>query len=170
MVHMANDLAAFARGDRQIHVAPINLDELFARFRELNAPLFTDKRAELVMQGNAICLQGDGEKLLRVLQNLIGNAMDALRKCEHEGKVTVCAEETDTHVVLTVEDNGPGIPEDIRETLFDPFVTKGKSEGTGLGTAIVKSIVDAHQGDIQFKTGSMGTTFTIRLPKEAPST
>ena len=166
MVNMANDLAAFARGDSQIEIAYVSVDTLFANFRELNMPFFKDQKVELVMQGNGVSLQGDASKLLRVLQNLISNAIEALHNADIKGRVEVVAKENDKAVTLTLSDNGPGIPEDIRDTFFEPFVTRGKNEGTGLGTAIVKSIIDAHHGEIEFETNAQGTTFTIRLPKK----
>lgn len=166
MVNMANDLAAFARGDSQIEIAYVSLDALFAHFRELNMPFFKDQTVALIMQGNGASLQGDASKLLRVLQNLISNAIEALHSADIDGKVEIYAEQNEKVVTITLSDNGPGIPEDIRRNFFEPFVTRGKNEGTGLGTAIVKSIIDAHHGEIEFETSSRGTTFTIRLPKK----
>jgi signal transduction histidine kinase len=165
MVNMANDLAAFARGDSQIEIAHVSLDKLFQNFQELNTPFYKDQSVELVMQGNGCSLQGDASKLHRVLQNLISNSIDALHSAEIEGMVNVEAIETDTVVTLTIKDNGPGIPLGIRDQLFEPFVTHGKTDGTGLGTAIVKSIVEAHHGEIEFETSAQGTSFTIRLPR-----
>lgn len=166
MVNMANELAAFARGDSQIEIAYVNMDTLFEHFRELNTPFFKDQTVELTMQGNGSSLEGDASKLLRVLQNLISNAIEALHSADIDGKVEVFALEDGNVVTLTIADNGPGIPMDIRESLFDPFVTRGKNEGTGLGTAIVKSIIEAHHGEIEFETSARGTMFTIRLPKK----
>jgi len=166
MVNMANDLAAFARGDSQIEIAYVSIDTLFGLFRELNSPFFKDETVRLVMQGNGTSLEGDANKLLRVLQNLISNAIEALHSAGIDGEIEVIAEENEKAVTLTLSDNGPGIPESIRNTFFEPFVTEGKTDGTGLGTAIVKSIVDAHHGEIDFETSARGTTFTIRLPKK----
>lgn len=165
MVNMANDLAAFARGEHEIEIAHISLDTLFQHFKELNGPFFEDDNIELKLAGNGATLQGDASRLLRVLQNLVGNAIDAIHASEIEGQVDVRAEEADDHVIITIQDNGPGIPPDIREIFFEPFITQGKNEGTGLGTAIVKSIVQTHHGSIDFETSAQGTTFTIRLPK-----
>ena len=170
MVNMANDLAAFARGDSQIEVSEVKIDELFNYFRELNTPFFKDQTVELIMQGNGTSLQGDASKLMRVLQNLISNSIEALHSADIDGKVTVTATENDKVLTLTVADNGPGIPVDIRDKFFEPFVTHGKSDGTGLGTAIAKSIVTAHRGEIEFTTSAEGTIFTIRLPKYVPQT
>lgn len=165
MVTMANDLAAFSRGGHEIDIAPISLDTLFGHFHELNEPFFNDKNVALQMNGNGVTLQGDASRLLRVLQNLVGNAIDALHATGMGGEVQVIAREQDDTVVLEIIDNGPGIPPDIRENFFEPFITEGKNEGTGLGAAIVKSIVEAHRGSISFETSARGTTFAIRLPK-----
>ncbi|PXA04719.1 hypothetical protein DDZ13_05985 [Coraliomargarita sinensis] len=166
MVNMANDLAAFARGEHEIEIAHISLDTLFEHFQELNGPFFDDNQIDLKLNGNGITLQGDASRLLRILQNLVGNAIDALHTAEIEGEIKVDAETKGDDVIIRVSDNGPGIPPDIRENFFEPFVTQGKNEGTGLGTAIVKSIVLAHKGSIDFETSARGTTFTIQLPKE----
>ena len=166
MVNMANDLAAFSRGDGQIEVAHVDIEQLFENFRELNTPFFKHQSVALEMNANGASLQGDASKLMRVLQNLISNSIDAIRGADIEGKITVELNQDAKCVTLTLKDNGPGIPEDIRENFFEPFVTRGKNEGTGLGTAIVKSIIEAHRGEIEFETSALGTTFTIRLPKK----
>ena len=63
-------------------------------------------------------------------------------------------------------DTGLGIPDEIRDVLFESFVTTGKRDGTGLGLAIVRRIVQDHGGDIEFESGpDIGTTFTMRLPQ-----
>jgi len=169
MVDMANDLAAFSRGDDEIEVAFVSLATLFEIFRELNKPFFQQEAVRIEMEDRGLALQGDSTKLLRVLQNLVSNALDAVRQVDREGRIRIDAEDAGSEIVLILSDNGPGIPEAIRENLFEPFVTHGKSEGTGLGTAIVESIVQAHGGKITFETGPEGTTFRIRLPKEPRS-
>ena len=72
-------------------------------------------------------------------------------------------------VVISVSDNGPGIPENVRTRLFEPFATAGKARGIGLGLAIVKSIVASHDGVIQVETATgKGTTFHLRFPRCQP--
>jgi len=66
-------------------------------------------------------------------------------------------------LVVTVEDNGPGVPEDLRSHLFDPFVST-KPHGSGLGLALVAKIVADHGGVIEFDSGPRGTAFRIMLP------
>lgn len=168
MVNMANDLAAFSRGESQIVTAQVSLDRMFEEFRELNMPFFKDQSVELVMEGNHLQLEGDSSKLFRVLQNLISNSIEAIHGADRNGSVHVEAREAGDDVVIRIRDNGPGIPQKIHSRFFEPFVTSGKKEGTGLGTAIAKSIVDAHHGKIEFESSDQGTTFVIQLPKEQP--
>jgi signal transduction histidine kinase len=69
-----------------------------------------------------------------------------------------------------VRDNGGGIPSEIKDRLFEPFVTHGKENGTGLGLAIVRNVVTAHRGAITVETEpGQGTEFIIRLPQDAAS-
>lgn len=166
MVDMANDLAAFSRGEGQIEIAYVSMERLFEYFRELNSPFFNDKTVTIGMEPNGISLQGDACKLLRVLQNLVTNAIDAIHQTGQRGHIKVSVSEDGNQIILRVADNGPGIPEEIKDKFFDPFITFGKHDGTGLGSAIVKSVVDAHKGSIELETGPTGTTFTIRIPKE----
>lgn len=166
MVDMANDLAAFSRGDGEIEIAYVSMEQLFEHFKELNAPFFQDESVTVEMNPNNVSLQGDASKLLRVLQNLVANAIDAIHQTEKPGTIVITAIDKGKTIYLSVSDNGPGIPHEIQSRFFEPFVTFGKSEGTGLGTAIVRSIVDAHHGNIIFATSAAGTTFTIQLPKE----
>lgn len=106
-------------------------------------------------------IQGDKDLLHQALLNLIINAMDA---AGDGGHVIVRAELEADAAVLHVEDNGPGIPEDVRATLFEPFVTT-KVNGTGLGLATVRSTVEVHGGEVACADAlERGAIFTIRLP------
>jgi signal transduction histidine kinase len=96
----------------------------------------------------------------------VGNAVEAFKGCG--GRVELTTWANDQEVQIQIRDNGPGIPEAIRDRLFEAFVTYGKHSGTGLGTAIAKSIIDAHGGQISFQSSYQeGTTFYIRLPLES---
>jgi len=106
-------------------------------------------------------------RLLRVLQNLVSNAIHAV-KSRPEGRVDVRSWVRDSILHLSVRDNGTGIPEEIKDRLFEPFVTHGKQGGTGLGLAIVLNVVTAHRGKIGVETQTgQGTEFLIRLPQDA---
>jgi signal transduction histidine kinase len=84
------------------------------------------------------------------------------------GRIRILAREKDGELSISVADNGRGIPEEIREYLFEPFAAPpGGKEGSGLGAAIAKSVVEAHNGRLTYASEiGKGTTFTIRIPVE----
>jgi len=105
----------------------------------------------------------DSDRFLRVMQNLITNARHALTG-RPNAQVTVSARREVRFAVVSVTVHGPGIPREIRESVFEPFVSRGKANGTGLGLAIARSVIDAHGGGIDFQTSRKGTTFSVRVP------
>jgi len=98
--------------------------------------------------------------LARALDNLLGNA---LRHTPKNGWVRISAERRENDCLLAVEDSGPGIPKDLRGKIFEPFVSF-RSNGTGLGLALVREIVEAHGGTIVCTQGTIGARFEMRLP------
>jgi signal transduction histidine kinase len=104
----------------------------------------------------------DVGRFVRVLLNLVKNSLEAM---SNGGVLRIELLQIDNDAVFRVADTGAGIPEDVLPKIFEPFVTHGKSTGTGLGMAIVKSVVDAHTGtiDVRSKVG-VGTTVEISLP------
>lgn len=105
----------------------------------------------------------DKERIMRVLGNIINNAHDAMPE---GGTIGVIIEEKNGNIRFAVEDTGKGIPEEIRDTLFEPFVTSGKKRGTGLGLAIVRRVVELHQGTISFISEiGKGTEFVVTIPR-----
>jgi signal transduction histidine kinase len=165
MVDMANEVSEFAKGVQSFRPTRVDLRTLVQKFRELNEPYFQKEHVAIETDIDPIILEAEEGKLLRVLQNLVGNAIDG---CDErtDGKVRIEAHDRGENCEIIISDNGKGIPEHIRNNLFDPFVTSGKTGGTGLGTAIVKSVIDAHKGRIRFETSTgKGTSFFIQFPK-----
>jgi signal transduction histidine kinase len=109
----------------------------------------------------------DQYKILRVLQNLVRNARDAIGEGTGQITLSVRLRQEDGALMLSIEDNGPGISEEIRGRLFEHFVTHGKESGTGLGLAIVQKIVQDHQGTVELSSQPGHTVFTITLPQPA---
>jgi signal transduction histidine kinase/HAMP domain-containing protein len=112
------------------------------------------------------CYPGD---LGQVLINLIVNAADAIRENlnQTEGEITIKAKTDYKEATITVSDNGPGIPDEIKDRIFDLFfTTKDPGKGTGQGLAICKSIIEIkHSGKLHVTSkAGLGTTFTITLP------
>ena len=133
---------------------------------------------EVDVEYSAACaMRGDVEKLRRVTLNLLRNAMDALEEAGTETPcVVIMAGENlaGTEVWLRIRDNGPGISEEVRRRIFDPFYTT-KSDGTGLGLALSKKVVESHGGSMEVQTDSRsGTEFLLTFPqalgsREAPA-
>jgi signal transduction histidine kinase len=111
-----------------------------------------------VPDGLAIPMQRS--RIERVFFNLITNALEAM---PHGGKIRIGARKTDNWVLIDVEDTGPGIPVDIRDRLFEPFVTAGKDYGLGLGLALSRQTVRDHGGDMWTEPAA-GALFVVRLP------
>ncbi len=113
-------------------------------------------------------LAGDAEKLKQVFMNLLINARQAIHK---NGRIVVSVgfDASGTQALVTVADDGPGIPEDIQEKIFDPFFpTKPTGQGTGLGLSVSYGIIEDHGGTIEVASARpSGTEFRIRLPLPA---
>jgi len=163
MLGMTDELLEFARGSYAVQKQPVNLAHLLQRFEKLNRIYFTHANVELIAKSADLLVNADENKLIRVLQNLASNAIEAFNGSGGKIEIAIAANGAWAEIQLT--DNGPGIPEAIRTRLFEAFVTYGKQSGTGLGTAIAKSIIDAHGGTIDFQSQlGEGTKFYIRLP------
>jgi signal transduction histidine kinase len=102
-------------------------------------------------------------ELNQVWTNLIDNAADAMGD---SGVLTLRTRADDDAVFVEITDDGPGVPEEVRATLFDAFVTtKATGEGSGLGLENARRIVERrHGGSLSYSTGPEGTTFCVRLP------
>ncbi|BFU97099.1 MAG: putative Histidine kinase [Nitrospira sp.] len=112
---------------------------------------------------------GDGNRLYSLLYNLVHNAVPEVPPL---GSITIRGRHDPgtQSIVLMVEDTGKGMPEDVRKTLFTSRAVSRKAGGTGLGTKIVKDVVDAHGGDISVGSQEgQGTTFIITLPIHPPT-
>ncbi len=118
-------------------------------------------------------LQVDADQVHRLLVNLFRNAREAIAAADSPngpGVVRVSAAAEDGDAVLTIADNGPGIPERVQERLFQPFSGSGRAEGSGLGLAIARELARAHGGELSLvSTGAAGSTFALRLPLAGPA-
>lgn len=162
MSHMLKDLLSFARGERSILVRKVYLDRFMAEIEEyLRTELDgTGVKLELDLKFRGAA-RFDETKLRRVIHNLARNAREAM---PGGGRFRVSLEKQKGELVFTFSDNGPGIPAAVRGRVFQPFSTHGKTGGTGLGLAMVKHIVEEHEGTVSVQTSKKGTTFRITLP------
>jgi len=115
----------------------------------------------------ATSAQVDGKQIERALYNLLLNACQAARMNGADANVTITLEAQKEHIVVRVIDNGPGIPESIRDRLFEPFVSEGKQKGTGLGLTLAHCIAEEHDGEVVLAGSRPGETiFQMRVTRE----
>jgi signal transduction histidine kinase len=108
----------------------------------------------------------DARNLESAIYNLLLNACQAAARSTHVPKVKVDLTEVDERIYVTILDNGPGIPASVRRTLFDPFVTAGKPNGTGLGLTLARRIAEEHGGGVRLEESNRErTVFTLSLTK-----
>ncbi|WP_198174769.1 hybrid sensor histidine kinase/response regulator [Spirosoma arboris] len=164
--HLFTDFLDFIKG-ASIEKKVVDVSELIES--SLQLVIGQSNRESIVIQKdipNKLMLWGDENKLRRVFINLLGNAVEILEAYKIVGPkivITAWEEIQQGQIVLTISDNGPGIPNDILKTLFNPFVTRQKQNGTGLGLAIVKQYINAHGGAISV-ANEPGAVFNITLP------
>lgn len=177
---IVRDLLSLTRGRESARRAPMNLNEIIGYIvRTRRYALETTGIACVLELDSALpMVTGERTQLEQVLLNLMNNAEQALRPCvdaDHGPSVAHIAIRTrheDQKVILEVEDNGPGIPEESRAHIWDPFwTTKEDGAGTGLGLTVVHGIVADHGGTISLDSApGFGARFVVRLPAsiEAP--
>lgn len=100
----------------------------------------------------------DGKQIERAIYNLLLNAVQSARIGQHEPKVEARLKSQNGTILIEVQDNGPGVPESIRTSLFQPFVSEGKQKGSGLGLTLAQSIAAEHGGEVILVATSPGET------------
>jgi signal transduction histidine kinase len=166
LTNMLNDILDFSRGQLNLTKEAVDIDRLLADIARFYAKTFHDRK--LILHCTTDCgivAEIDRNRVWRSVGNLVQNAIDVLPQ---GGEIRIDAVRDGEWLMLSVRDNGPGIPQEVRESLFQPFFTFGKKGGTGLGLSIVKKIAESHGGVLRFETKlDEGTVFTMRLPIRA---
>jgi signal transduction histidine kinase len=163
MSGMMTELLEFSRGSYKLNRQVQSLSEIVHRVtHELTAQL-SHLRIKLDSRIPAGALvEADAERMRRVFENMLINAMEAMPR---GGAIEISAKNENGFVRIEVADDGPGVPPQLRERLFEPFVSQGKQGGTGLGLAIARGIVEAHGGRIGLVDVEVrGAHFFIELP------
>jgi nitrogen fixation/metabolism regulation signal transduction histidine kinase len=171
MKSMVNAFAEYARPPLT-QTKPLQLRHLIEEVVALYPPQ-SGLAFELSLAEDLPIILADPVKLRQVLHNLIKNAQEAIPAGE-SGKMTISARSVEDHrqphIEVCLNDNGPGIPAEQADRIFEPYVTH-KTKGTGLGLAIVKRIVEEHGGNIRLdRAYNSGARFIIQLPVSASIT
>ena len=130
--------------------------------------LHPDGRNVSISVGNVPPVEAniDARNLESAIYNLLLNACQSATRSTRVPEVKVHVSEVDEQIYVTISDNGPGIPASVRRTLFDPFVTAGKPNGTGLGLTLARRIAEEHGGSVRLVESNPGrTAFTLSLTK-----
>ncbi len=140
--------------------AEISMDELIASVVNATVPPEIPVRSEIPV---GVMIKGHFEPLRRAVQNLLNNALEATGSAGIEIEL----EHSDGHIRLSISDHGPGVPDEQKARVFDPYFTT-KERGTGLGLALVRQTVVAHGGTIEVQDAQGGgAAFVITLPELA---
>jgi len=148
-------------------MAPVDLASLVEDAVRTATPTAERREVEIRRElGPVPPILGDAAQLHQVALNLVTNALQAVDDGE---PVVVAVRREGPFAVLEVRDGGPGVPEELRHRIFEPFFT-GREDGTGLGLFVSYGIVDRHGGRIEVGTAPEGgARFTVRLPLAGPS-
>ena len=165
---MTSEILAFARGESSILVRRVYLhrfvEEIGELLRRELEPRGIEVSFELEYKGTA---RFDEGKIRRVIHNIARNAAEAM---PDGGTLSITVRRVGDDLLLRFADTGTGVPDEVRDRLFESFSTAGKEGGTGLGLAVVKKIVDQHRGEVSYESDpGKGTTFTVRLPLDTDS-
>ena len=156
---------------QQPHFESLRLNEVAETSVKLVRPKALDESVDLscTLEAEPDEITADRAYIRQIILNLVMNAIQSVAVNEGERKVGVRTKAGIGSVVLEVTDNGPGVPDEVRERLFQPFTTSNKTSGIGLGLAITADLVRLHHGQIAFVDGGkVSTTFRVTLPCQQP--
>ena len=165
MASMTRELLQFARGETEILIRKVYVQPLMRDVEDVLSKIFSrNERVKLTIDLQYKgAVRVDETKIKRALSNLARNALEAMWKAG--GQCTVTVQQAGDQVEFAVADTGPGLAAELDGRLFESFATHGKEDGTGLGLALVKKIVEDHNGDIRVENRpGEGVTFRMRFP------
>ncbi len=166
LTRLTGDLLQFSREAPPLQRGTVKLADLARRTLAPLAPRLqsSEVRLDLDLDEEARAVL-DAQRMIRVLHNLIANAVEAMPR---GGTLTLRCVRGSDRALLEVRDTGCGMAEDVRRRVFEPFFSHGKRNGTGLGMAIVRKIVEEHGGTIRLDSApGKGTTVLLALPSAA---
>ena len=163
MNRMMQDLLDFSGGESRLNVRDCKVDDFVRDVGESVRPLLEQKGIRFLVKNQCLGMaRFDSDLLHRGLLNIINNAEDATPP---GGEVVFWSFCVDNLLLFQIQDSGDGIPDEVRDKLFELFVSYGKVRGTGLGLAVTKKIVEQHSGGITYESErGRGTAFTIWIP------
>ncbi len=163
------DVSRITRGKIALLLTPLELTSVVAQAVETSRPLIDSRGHQLTMRvpSDPVWVRGDAIRLSQVLSNLLNNAA---KYTPQGGRIGLTMELRDSQVILTVADNGRGLPAEMLERVFDlfwQFESRDHAQGgLGIGLTLVKRLVELHGGDVEARSAGrgQGSEFIVRLP------
>ncbi|MCB5271468.1 MAG: cyclic nucleotide-binding domain-containing protein [Candidatus Cloacimonetes bacterium] len=162
---LVREILDFSRGvETTPLIQKVDLIRFFEDFKEINDTALKGRNIAFVVDNKVNdYVYFDEAKIRRVLMNLIKNASEAM---DSNKEIKLAASMNSGWLQISVIDNGPGIPVQMRENIFEPFITNGKLHGTGLGLPICRKLVQEHKGRLEYiPLEPTGCRFDIRIPQ-----
>ena len=159
---LLNDISSLNNA-HTLHKEMVNIHQFLSSLTQELTPHLNQNNHTITLKKRSALppLELDTTKFRQALLNLIRNSAEAM---ENGGEISISVYFKDLSIMIEIQDEGPGIPNEYLPTLFEPFVTH-KKEGTGLGLAIARNLLEAHGGNIRVNTSTdTGTCFILQLP------
>lgn len=164
LISTVQGILDYARdGHMSICFTPCSLPEFIQEVIDVFQVDFSERNIDVVLEwGYDGEVKMDSDRMAQVIYNIVANARDAMAD---GGKLTISTDNENGQVEIRLSDTGPGVPPELVDRIFEPFVSYGKKKGAGLGLSIARRIVEEHGGRIWVENSSAGgATFMIQLP------
>jgi signal transduction histidine kinase len=168
---MLDSLLIFSRTGSALQRVPTTLSALVGRAMALVKTHPDAERVTILLEKTSADTTAavDTKQMERAVYNLLLNACQSARENAGLREVRVSLSAERKTVSVTIEDSGPGVPEGIRDSLFDPFVSEGKQKGTGLGLTLAWSVAREHDGGVRLVSSRAGETiFRLTVARHMP--
>ena len=164
LINTSQEILDYVRGGHlPLHKAPYSLSEFLGQVLAVMEVDFADRGIEVVLncEYKGVIVM-DADRIAQVVYNIATNARDAM---PHGGTFIVTTRQVEARIELAFADTGHGVPEELKDRIFEPFFTQDKREGAGLGLAIARRIVEEHDGDLRLEgCKGKGAVFIVSLP------
>jgi len=167
MSNTIDDFRSFFRKDKE--KVEFDIKEAIEKTLNLQKAQLKNHNIEVLAELKPIKIKGYKNEFMQVILNIISNAKDAIEEKRKkignfQGKIKIKTRKNNDKIFIEIEDNGGGIPKEIKERIFEPyFTTKEEGKGTGMGLYMVKEIIERMNGKIEVENTSEGAKFIITL-------
>lgn len=163
VAELVQTTSSYSEGKTILRVLNVSLNNTLADYALRVEPFVESKHCQISCEYDKdVTVKLDVKEFFQTYMHIVKNACDAM---PDGGKIFISTKRADKKVEISFKDGGLGIPDGFKEKIFEPFMTYGKKEGTGLGLAVTKKIIESHDGTIAVKSSlGEGTTFIVTLP------